>query len=163
MKKFIFSLFFFSMMIVSAQAQKTSCAKTCTKSSAASAACKSQAPGAASVSTADLNAEMAKVASMDASIETRKDPATGNVSYVRKETCSHSGKVSYVDLSYDASAGSFVNVSPMKMEGKSAGSGCSSKATSVNGKACCSKGVADGKACCAGKAASMKSAEKVKS
>ena len=163
MKKFIFSLFFFSMMIVGAQAQKASCAKTCTKSSAASAACKSQAPGAASVSTTDLNAEMAKVASMDASIETRTDPTTGYVSYVRKEKCAHSGSVSYVDLSYDATSGTFVNVSPMKMEGTSTGSGCSSKATSASGKACCAKGVADGKACCAGKAASIKSAEKVKS
>lgn len=158
MKKILFSLCFFSFMIVGAQAQKASCAKPCTKSTAASASCHEKAPSAASATSgANLDAA-AKLASMDASIETRTDPATGNVSYVRKETCSHSGSVSYVDVSYDASTNTFVNVSPAK----AMGSGCSTKATSASGKACCTNGAAMGKSCCAGKAGA-KSAEKVKS
>lgn len=159
MKKFLFSLCFFSFMIVGAQAQKASCGKPCTKSTTASASsCHDKAPSAASTTSgANLDAA-AKLASMDASIETRTDPATGNVSYVRKETCSHSGSVSYVDVSYDATTNTFVNVSPSK----TMGSGCGTKATSASGKACCTSGAAMGKSCCAGKAGA-KSAEKVKS
>jgi len=149
-------------MVVGAQAQKASCTKTCTKSSAASAACHEKAPSAASVTTGTGNSvAAAKLASMDASIETRTDPATGNVSYVRKETCSHSGTVSYVDVSYDATTNSFVNVSPVKTSGSA--TGCGSKATTTSGKACCTSGAAMGKSCCAGKAGSTKTAEKVKS
>ena len=162
MKKILFSVFFFSLMIVGAQAQKSSCAKTCTKSAAASAACKDKAPGStASVATLENSAAAAKLASMDASIESRKDDATGNVTYVRKETCAHSGKVSFVDVSYDASTNTFVNLSPMKAAGT--GAGCGSKGTATSGKACCASGASAGKSCCASKGAAVKTAEKVKS
>ena len=80
---------------------------------------------------------------------------TGTVSYVRKETCAGSGTVSYVDVNYDAATNTFVNVSPMKMEG---GKDCGTKGTSANGKSCCagkssatSTSGSNGKSCCAGK------------
>lgn len=149
MKKFIFSIFFFTLMVAGAQAQKSSCAKTCTKSGAASAACQSKAPAAASVSTANASLGAEKMASLDPSIETRTCPVTGTVSYVRKETA-QDGQVKFVDVSYDASTSTFVNVAPVKAEGT--GTGCSSKAASAGGKACC-----------AGKGTGAKTAEKVKS
>src|SRR5688572_13884429 len=151
MKKILFSLCFFSFMIVGAQAQKAACSKTCTKGSAANAAaCQAKAP---SVATAQTGEAAARMASLDATIETRTDPSTGTVSYVRKETCAHSGSVSYVDVNFDASTNTFVNVSPVKEAGK--GTGCGSKSASAGGKGCCaSKGAA---------AATVKSTEKVKS
>jgi hypothetical protein len=160
MKKILFSLCFFSFMIVGAQAQKASCAKSCTKGTAASAAaCQAKAP---SVATAESVNAAAKVASMDASIETRTDPGTGAVTYVRKETCSHSGTVSYVDVTFDESTNTFVNVSPVHGTGKSAGCG-TAKAASAGGKGCCASGASAGKSCCASKGAAAKTAEKVKS
>ena len=156
MKKILFSLCFFTFLAIGAQAQKTSCAKTCTKSTAA-ASCQTKAPSSTATTASGMSA--AQLASMDATIETRTDPATGNVSYVRKETCSHSGKVSYVNVNYDATTNTFVNVSPVS----GAGTGCGTKATSASGKSCCASGATAGKSCCAGKAGSTKSAEKVKS
>ena len=150
MKKVLFSLFFFSFLVLGANAQKASCSKTCTKGSSASA-CSAKAPGAAASSDTQTTAAASKLASLDASIETRTDVATGNVTYVRKETCAHSGTVSYSDVNYDATSNTFVNVSPMKMEeGTKTGKSCSS-------------GAATGKSCCAGKAGATKTAEKVKS
>lgn len=164
MKKIIFSLFFLSMMVVGAQAQKASCAKSCTKSAATSAHCQEKAPSAASTASFNNSDAAMKVASMDASIESRKDAATGNTYYVRKETCAHSGTVSYVDVAFDANTNTFVNVSPVKAAGSAGGSGCGSKATSASGKACCATGASAGKSCCAGKgAAASKNVEKVKS
>lgn len=146
-------------MIVGAQAQK--CSQPCTKS-ASSSSCHAVAPSAVS---AETSAAAAKLASLDPTIESRANPTTGIVSYYRKETCAHSGSVSYVDVSYDAVSNSFVNVSPMKMEGTGTGSNsCTGKAsTTASGKACCTAGASAGKSCCAGKAASVKTTEKVKS
>ena len=140
MKKVLFSLFLFSVMAVGVQAQKSACSKSCT------------AKPAAGVSSCE--GKSASVA-MDSSIETKTCPVTGTVSYVRKETCAGSGTVSYVDVNYDAATNTFVNVSPMKMEG---GKDCGTKGTSANGKSCCagkssatSTSGSNGKSCCAGK------------
>lgn len=162
MKKFIFSLFFFSLMAAGLQAQKSSCAKSCSKSAATAAACQSKSPAAASVET--TNAAAAKLASMDASIEAKKCPVTGNVSYVQKVS-SKKGEVSYVDVTYDASTNSFVNVAPSKTEAAGMGAGCSSaKGASAKGKACCASGASASKSCCASKAGvKTAAAEKVKS
>lgn len=157
MKKILFSLCLLMMMAAGAQAQKSSCSKPCTKSAAASTACHSKAPAAASLTDAD-KAAAAKLASLDGSIEPRTDSKTGEVNYVRKQTCAHSGAVSYVDVNYDAATKTFVNVSPAHAAEKSAG--CGSKATSASGKSCCASGASMGKSCCAGKS---KSAEKIKS
>jgi hypothetical protein len=100
------------------------------------------------------------MASLDATIETRTDPSTGAVTYVRKETCSHSGAVSYVNVNFDPATNTFVNVSPT---GTGSGASCGSKATSASGKSCGS-GASAGKSCCAGKgAATAKTSEKIKS
>jgi len=163
MKKLLFSIFFLSIMVVGANAQKAACSKTCTKS-ANSAACQAKAPSAASATSADYNDAAAKLASLDATIISRADATTGNVAYYRKETCANSGAVSYVGLSYDVATNTFVNVAPSTMEGAGVGtSGCAGKATSVSGKPGCSASAGTGKSCCAGKAASVKTAEKVKS
>ena len=111
MKKVLFSLFLFSVMAVGVQAQKS-----------------------ASVATTGGSDAAAKLASMDSSIETKTCPVTGTVSYVRKETCAGSGTVSYVDVNYDAATNTFVNVSPMKMEG---GKDSATSTSGSNGKSCC--------------------------
>ncbi|MEO5907323.1 MAG: hypothetical protein ABIQ11_11390 [Saprospiraceae bacterium] len=160
MKQFLFSLFFFSLMIVGAQAQsKAACSKTCTKSEAA--ACKATAPSTAMTSDVDYNVSASKLAANDPTIEVKTCPITGAVSYSRKETNIANGKVSLVDVSYDAASNSFLNVSPVKAEGT--GTGCGSKATSVSSKSGCSTGAAQGKSCCPSKGAGVKTAEKVKS
>src|SRR5690242_11914178 len=157
MKKFIFSFFLLSLIAGGAQAQKAACCKGHGKSAAA---CEAKAPSVASASTIESSAAAAKVAAMDQTIETRTDPITGNVTYVRKETSPKDGSVSYVNLSFDSASNSFVDVSAMEMgEGQTT----STTGTPMAGKACCSKGASSGKACCAGKAASAKSAEKTKS
>ncbi len=153
MKKVLFSFFLFSVMAVGVQAQKSACSKSCTaKPAAGVSSCEGKS---ASVATAGGSDAAAKLASMDASIETKSCPVTGTVSYVRKETCGHSGTVSYVDVNYDATTNTFVNVSPMKMEGNK---DCGSKGTSANGKSCCagksaatSTSGSTGQSCCAGK------------
>lgn len=153
MKKVLFSLFLFSVMAVGVQAQKSACSKSCTaKPAAGVSSCEGKS---ASVATTGGSDAAAKLASMDSSIEAKTCPVTGTVSYVRKETCAGSGTVSYVDVNYDAATNTFVNVSPMKMEG---GKDCGTKGTSANGKSCCagkssatSTSGSNGKSCCAGK------------
>lgn len=152
MKKFIFSFFLFSLMVVGANAQKAACCKPGGKSAAS---CEMKAPSAVS---AENSAAAEKVAAMDQNIEKRTDPITGAVSYVRKETAVADGAVTYVSLSFDPSTNSFVNVAPSMMEEKH---NCSMKSTG-SGKSCCAQGAASGKACCAGKAANAKP-EKTKS
>lgn len=146
-------------MVVGVQAQsKAACAKTCTKSEAA--ACKSKATSTAMTSDVDYNASAAKLAANDPTIITKTCPVTGTVSYTRKETNAANGQVSLVDVSYDASTNTFVNVSPVKAEG----AGCGSKATTVSGnKSGCSSSAAKGKSCCAGKGTAVQTTEKVKS
>lgn len=79
-----------------------------------------------------------KLASLDENIEQRVNEDNGEVTFVRKKTCSHSGKVSYVNVMYNAESAQFVNVSPKDMEsGK---------------KGCCAAGAKAGKGCCAKKA-----------
>ncbi|MEP6647807.1 MAG: hypothetical protein ABJC12_12030 [Saprospiraceae bacterium] len=149
MKKFIFSIFLFSLMVFSANAQKAACCKPGGKNSAG---CQAMAPSAVSVENA---AAAQKVAAMDQTIETRTDPITGNVSYFRKESASADGNATLVSVSFDPVANVFVNVPPSMMEEANATS--TSPGTT---KACCSKGA--GKSCCSGKATAAKP-EKTKS
>jgi len=155
MKKVIFSIFFFSLMVVGVQAQKSSCSKSsCTaKPAAATATCDHMSGSAAS---AETTAAAAKLASMDPSIETRTCPVSGTVTYVRKEEGAKKGEYTYVDLAYDATSNSFINVAPSKMEGAA---GCSAKGTSANGKSCCAGSAGSG-ACCAGKSKSAQTPNK---
>jgi hypothetical protein len=138
---------------LTAEAQSSSCAKSCTGKKAASAAsCQSKVSTASVVIAPEHQAAAAKLASMDATIESRKNE-TGGVSYVKKETCAYSGSVSYVDLGYDASTNTFVNVSPADVRAASS-TGCGPKATSASGKAACATGAAGKSGCCASKAKS---------
>lgn len=148
MKKVLFSIFLFSALALGVQAQKSSCtsSKSCTAKPAA--ACESKSATSATGVNGDA---AAKLASMDATIESKTCPVTGTVSYVRKET-STTGTVSYVDVSYDAATNSFVNVAPSTM---GAHEGCGAKTTSGSGKSCCAGGSAKAtsgtKSCCAEK------------
>lgn len=161
MKKFLFSFFIFSFMVVGANAQKANCSHPCTKSASA---CTAKVPSSSAASV-ENSAAAEKVAAMDETIETRKDPITGEMFYVRKETSTTDGTVNFVNVSFDPESNSFVNVSPVAVEGTNH---CTSaKATSAKGKSCCASGAASGKACCAGKSASTTSTttttQKVKS
>jgi len=154
MKKFIFSLFIFTLCVVGAQAQKSACCKAGSNS----AACTAKAPASVSASAEESSAYAAKVAASDESIETRTDPITGNVSYVRKVSNATDNSVSYVNVSFDPVTNSFNEV-PATTESHN----CGMKAASTNGKSCCTHGAAAGKSCCAGKVASAKPGEKIKS
>jgi hypothetical protein len=159
MKKVLFSFFLFSVMAVGVQAQKSACSKSCAaKPASGVSTCEGKST---SVATTNSNDAAAKLASMDASIETKTCPVTGTVSYVRKETSAGNGSVSYVDVNYDATTNTFVNVSPMKMEG---GKECGTKGTATSGKSCCagksaatSTSGSGSKSCCAGKSAATTS------
>lgn len=136
MKKVLFSLALalFAVAGVSAQA----CAKSCTSKQASATTC-----------TKENAAAAAKLASMDQTIESRTCPKSGTVSYVRKETDA-AGTVKFVDVAYDGTSNTFVNVAPSSMEGGKAA--CSpAGATATSGKAACGT-AGSGKACCAGKA-----------
>lgn len=152
MKRIIFSILLFSACAFAVQAQGSGCAKSCTAKSASAASCHAKVASASTNAVpAEHLAAAAKLASMDKSIEARKTE-DGGVTYVRKETCGHSGSVSYMALSYDAAHNSFVNVSPSEVSTTTTKSaaGCGpAKATA--GKACCAAG-ASTKACCASKA-----------
>lgn len=153
MKKILFSLFFFSVMVIGVQAQKSSCAKSCTaKPAAAAASCHSNSAATASVNPAECTAPSsaaAKLAASDPTIETITCP-DGTVCYKRKVTDASTGQAAYVSLSYDASTNTFVNVAPSTMEGGSCHGKATGSATAV--KSSCTP--ASGKACCAGKAKS---------
>jgi len=129
MKKVLFSLFLFSAMAVGVQAQNAACAKSCA-AKPAGATCDSK-------SATSANAAAAKLASTDATIETKTCPGTNEVCYVRKVSETN-GTVSYVDVTYDATTNTFVNVSPMKSTKEA---GCSGKNAS-GAKACCAPGAA---------------------
>lgn len=150
MKKVLFSLFFFSLMIAGASAQKADCSKTC-GSKATTSSCQAKASSTAAVNTDEA---AAKLASMDKTIESRTCPVSGTVSYFRKEKLAD-GTVKQVDLTYDASVNAFVNVSPTQVAGHNGCSAEKGKAAATNGKSCCASGTAkaaSGKAgsCCTG-------------
>jgi hypothetical protein len=147
MKKIIFSMLLFAACTLAVQAQSSGCAKTCTAKQAA--ACASKSTATAQVPQ-EHQAAAAKLASMDKTIEMRK--SENGVTYVRKESCAHSGTVAYTSLSYDAANNAFVNVGPSEMSATTtSAAGCGPKATAASGKAGCSA-TAAGKGCCASKA-----------
>ncbi len=138
---------------VSAQCSKSKTA--CTKSKAACAT------------------TVAKAASMDANIEKRICEKSGDVSFVRKSTCSVSGETKYTNVQYDSDSKKFVNVSPTHTSGKAAKKACApgdkkgsctgkAKATKTSAsastkKACCSK---EAQAACSKKSASASAVKK---
>jgi hypothetical protein len=137
MKKVLFSIFFFAVLIAGASAQKADCSKSCGSKSASASSCQAKA-GTATTASVDEAAAAAKLASTDKTIESRTCPVSGTVSYFRKEA-QPGGGVKQVDLQYDATSNTFVNVAPSTMKGQE---GCGSA----------SKSASSGKSCCAGKA-----------
>ena len=124
---FALLLGFGMMSSVQAQSCQKSASACCKKSASTASADKAMAPGTVEAA--------AKLASLDASIETRTCDKSGSVSYVRKVKDETTGAVTYADVAYDQELGQFVNVSPK------------------TAKACCAKAVSSG--CCAGKKSSV--------
>jgi len=108
---------------VHAQKCSKSAKASCAKSAESTAVVNGHCSGAADAA--------AKLASLDASIETRTCEKSGMVSYVRKVVNQESGEVTYTDVRYDSELGTFVNVSPSEA------------------KLCCAKAATTG--CCVGK------------
>lgn len=117
-------------------------AQTCSKSASAKSAgcCKKSA----SVATADkahcagTADAAAKLASLDASIETRTCEKSGTVSYVRKETNPETGAVVFTSVQYDSALGKFVNCAPGDKsccKGEKAASCCTGKAKATSADA----------------------------
>lgn len=114
----------------------------------------------------------ARAAALDANILTRKDRATGEVTYVRKSVCTTSGKVSYADVEYCNKTNAFV-AAPATLvknevltpKGGTAKKACCAQGTKVNDKGCCSAAqkAACSKADAKAKAASAKKASLKKS
>ena len=131
MKKLFFLFAFMGVFTFAATAQTKAC---CAKGASAKVCSKT----------------MDKAASADASI-VKQVANTGEVSYVRKETCPVTGKVTMAAVEYCTKSGKFVNVSPTEANKKTA---CTKKASatkvsSSSKKACCAKG---NKAACTKKA-----------
>jgi len=103
MQKILLILALFTGLSVSALQAQSSCTKSsaacCHKSGAAATAEKTQSDGSADAA--------AKLASLDASIESHKCPMSGAVSYFRQST-DPQGKVVLTSLVYDEQGGKFV-------------------------------------------------------
>lgn len=119
------------------------------KSASASAAVSDETPGAHCAAAA------AKLASMDASIETRTCPQTGKVSYMKKNVSAENGKATFTEVEYCSKSGKFVNVSPSeKAACTKSKAGCTgdAKATKVSstgtGAGCCAGAKAASASCC---------------
>lgn len=143
MKKILFVFSLFLALGLNVQAQSSKCAKSCAaKSGSAASGCHASASVAHLAVPSEYQMAAAKMASLDASIEPRTDATTGEIKYVRKESC-HSGSVSYVNLNFDPSTSTFVNVGPSQMAATPA---------ATNSTGCGAAKAAGGKSCCAGKA-----------
>ena len=141
MKKLFLLLAFSGAVGFAANAQ-------CSGSKSASASADVETPGA------HCTAAAAKLASMDASIETRTCPQTGKVSYMKKNVSAENGKATFTEVEYCSKSGKFVNVSPSeKAACTKSKAGCSgdAKATKVSatgGAGCCAGAKAASASCC---------------
>ena len=142
MKQFFLFCFFALIATVSVQAQaKKSCAATCTKAQMAACAAKGGAaalevPADASfVSLGSVTDEAAYGAAQRAgNVERVVNVEKKTATYMRKDVCAQSGKVSYANVEYCTKTKKFINVSPSAAAAKPA---CAAKA---KGAACCAKG-----------------------
>jgi len=142
MKKLFLLFAFCGALGVAANAQ-------CSGAKASSASTDAK-PGCCSATAA------AKMASLDASIETRTCAETGKVSYMKKAV-SAEGTTTFTEVEYCSKSGKFVNVSPSEKAActKSAKASCTgdAKATKVSNteaKASCSgaKSASASASCC---------------
>ena len=146
MKKLIMLFACLGVFALTAQAQK--CSKPCTKSKVCAKKGKTTVDaGAISID----DAQIAKLASLDETIERRQCAKSGTVSYFQKNTCAVSGKVSFQEVTYDAKTAKFVNVSPSGMGAAASDSANTMNKSGTVKKACCASGAE--KACCASKKA----------
>src|SRR6186713_5760 len=155
MKKILFSLSLLLSLTLGVQAQHA----CCSKSAAAKGACEMKVADASTPIPSEYQTAAAKTASLDASIEPRTNPVTGEVTYVRKQTSPHSGEVSFVALNFDPNTSTFVNVSPTQVAAEAnntQGCGATTKTASAS-KSCCAAG-ASTKSCCADKTKSASTA-----
>jgi len=149
MKKILFSLSLLLCLALGVQAQHTDCSKSC--SGAAKSSCEMKVASASSPIPSEYQTAAAKIASLDASIEPRTNPVTGEVTYVRKETAAHNGEVSFAALNFDPMTSTFVNVSPTQVAAEKANTqGCGASSKNASMKSCCAAG-ASSKSCCADK------------
>lgn len=143
MKKLFLLLAFFSCVSFASNAQ------SCNKSASASKSC-----------CAKTTAAAAKLAAADDTIEAKTCSKSGKVSYHKNYTCSVSGKTSVTEVTYDAKANKFVNISPSKMAKENASGGKNVNVKAV--KTTKAKKSCDPAACKKGSKACTKSAKAVK-
>ncbi len=137
-------LFFFAAFLVAASL--TTVNAQCSKSKTA---------GAKSACCAKTKAATATAVSADASIEKRVCSDSGKVSYFKNETCAVSGTVKSTEVSFDATTGTFVNVSPSRAAMPAADA---KKSCTAAQKASCAKSCSKAeKAACAKKCSKGKS------
>ena len=148
MKKILFSFSLLLCFALAAQAQHAGCSKTCTDKGVKSS-CEVKVASTSTPIPSEYQTAAAKIASLDATIEPRTNPVTGEVTYVRKETAAHNGEVSFVALNFDPSTSTFVNVSPTQVAAKENTQSCGA-AKSASAKSCCAAGAT--KASCGDKA-----------
>lgn len=122
MKKLFFLFAFMGVFTFAATAQTKAC---CASKNASSKVC---------------SKTMDSAASADESI-VKQVANTGEVSYVRKETCPVTGKVTMTAVEYCTKTNKFVNVSPSETNEKTCTKSASAtKVSSASKKACCAKG-----------------------
>lgn len=124
MKKLFFLFAFLGLFVFAANAQKKAC-------------CASKSASTEKVSCT-VSADAEKAASTDASI-VKQVSNTGDVTYVRKDVCPTSGKVSYSNVEYCTKSGKFINVSPSEKAACCAKDASATKVSSTK-KACCAGG-----------------------
>jgi len=150
MKKILFSFSLLLCFALAAQAQHACCSKS-TADKGGKSSCEVKVASASTPIPSEYQTAAAKVASLDATIEPRTNPVTGEVTYVRKETAAHNGEVSFVALNFDPATSTFVNVSPTQVAAKENTQSCGSSAKSASAaKSCCAPGAT--KASCGDKA-----------
>ncbi len=149
MKKILFSIGLLLGLGLAVQAQHPDCAKACA-GKGDKASCQVKIAESQTPIPADYQTAAAKMASLDATIEPRTNPVTGEVTYVRKETSSQNGEVSFVALNFDPATSSFVNVSPSQVAAESHPGVTCDHGKKCSGKSCCAAG-ASSKSCCADK------------
>jgi hypothetical protein len=93
-----------------------------------------------------MKSSMAKAAADDESI-VKQVSDKGDVSYVRKEVCPMSGKVTMKQVEYCSKSAKFVNVSPTGAKQACSKKASATKVSSTSKKACSGQKAAS-KACC---------------
>ncbi len=128
-------LFFFAAFLCAASLTTVNAQCTGAKTASSKTSC-----------CAKTTAAMAKAVSADSSIEKKVCSTSGKETFYRNTTCQTSGKITSTEVQYDATQGTFVNVSPTR------GAQPAAEATATGAqKASCAKSCAKGKKACGAK------------